>query len=159
MPYNIASVISQFLRRDCNKGFVQVTRNKVNRGPGYGLEVPCTVPCTYRLYQFVHYKEVPLYTCMYLNEILYFQIPQHQTTTQLEKMMVSSSIIPITSSYAEVVNNSCQKSADRKGEKERKQLSLKKAPSLSVNHPQICYLIPNTSKYFSTEQSVHNLLL
>ena len=50
VPYNIASVISQFLRRDCNKGFVQVTGNKVNRGAGYGLEVPCTAPCTYRLY-------------------------------------------------------------------------------------------------------------
>ena len=52
VPYNIASVISQFLRRDCNKGFVQVTGNKVNRGAGYGLEVPCTTPCTctYRLY-------------------------------------------------------------------------------------------------------------
>ena len=46
VPYNIASVISQFLRRDCNKGFVQVTGNKVNRGAGNGLEVPCT----YRLY-------------------------------------------------------------------------------------------------------------
>ena len=46
VPYNIASVISQFLRRDCNKGFVQVTGNKVNRGVGYGLEVLCT----YRLY-------------------------------------------------------------------------------------------------------------
>ena len=42
VPYNIASVISQFLRRDCNKGFVQVTGNKVNRGAGYGLEVPCS---------------------------------------------------------------------------------------------------------------------
>ena len=50
MPYNIASVISQFLRRGCNKGFVQVTGNKVNREAGYGLEVPCTAPCTYRLY-------------------------------------------------------------------------------------------------------------
>ena len=41
VPYNIASVISQSLRRDCNKGLVQVTGNKVNRGAGYGLEVPC----------------------------------------------------------------------------------------------------------------------
>ena len=47
VPYNIAPVISQFLRRDFNKGFVQVTGN---RGAGYGLEVPCTAPCTYRLY-------------------------------------------------------------------------------------------------------------
>ena len=50
VPYNIASVISQFLTRGCNKGFVQVNGNKVNRGAGYGLEVPCTAPCTYRLY-------------------------------------------------------------------------------------------------------------
>ena len=48
VPYNIASVISQFFRRDCNKGFVQVTGNKVNRGAGYGLEVPCIA--TYSLY-------------------------------------------------------------------------------------------------------------
>ena len=46
MPYNIASVISQFLRRDCNKGFVKVNGNKLIRVAGYGLEVPCT----YRLY-------------------------------------------------------------------------------------------------------------
>lgn len=46
VPYNIAAAISQFLKRDCNKGFVQVNGNKVNRGAGYGLEVPCT----YRLY-------------------------------------------------------------------------------------------------------------
>ena len=46
VPYNIASVISQSLRQACNKGFVQVTGNKVNRGAGYGLEVPCT----YKLY-------------------------------------------------------------------------------------------------------------
>ena len=41
-----ASVIFQFLRRDCNKGFVEVTGSKVNRGAGYGLEIPST----YRLY-------------------------------------------------------------------------------------------------------------
>ena len=46
VPYNIASVISQFLRRDCNKGFVQMTGNKVNRGAGYGhryVPTGCTV--------------------------------------------------------------------------------------------------------------------
>ena len=43
---NIASVISQFLRRDINKGFVEVTGDRVNRGAGYGLEIPCT----YRFY-------------------------------------------------------------------------------------------------------------
>ena len=46
VPYNIASVIFQFLRRDCNKGFIEVTGSKVNRGAGYGLEIPST----YRLY-------------------------------------------------------------------------------------------------------------
>lgn len=44
--YIIASVLSQFLRRDCNQGFVEVTGEKVNRGAGYGLEIPCT----YKLY-------------------------------------------------------------------------------------------------------------
>ena len=36
----------QFLRRDVNKAFVEVTGEKVNRGAGYGLEIPCV----YRLY-------------------------------------------------------------------------------------------------------------
>jgi len=43
VPYNLAPKVSAFLRRDINKGFAEVT---VNRGAGYGLEVPCT----YRLY-------------------------------------------------------------------------------------------------------------
>ena len=30
-----------FLRRDCNKGFAEVTGNCVNRGARYGMEVPC----------------------------------------------------------------------------------------------------------------------
>ena len=46
IPYNIAPKVSAFLRRDVNKGFAEVTEDKVNRGAGYGLEVPCT----YRLY-------------------------------------------------------------------------------------------------------------
>jgi len=46
MPYNLAPAVSQFLRRDVNKGFAEVTGGKVNRGAGYGLEVPCI----YRLY-------------------------------------------------------------------------------------------------------------
>jgi hypothetical protein len=46
IPYTTASVISHFLMRDCNKGFVEVTGRKVNRGAGYGLEIPCI----YRLY-------------------------------------------------------------------------------------------------------------
>ena len=37
---------SIFLRRDVNKAFAEVTGQKVNRGAGYGLDIPCT----YRLY-------------------------------------------------------------------------------------------------------------
>ena len=44
VPYNISSMLPHFLRRECNKGFVQVIGNNycVNRGAGYGMEVPCT---------------------------------------------------------------------------------------------------------------------
>ena len=41
VPFNISSLISQFLRRDCNKGFAEVTGPRVNRRAGYGLEIPC----------------------------------------------------------------------------------------------------------------------
>ena len=50
MPFNIlSSVISQFLRREGNQGFVEVTGDKVNRGAGYGLEIMAPV-ATYKLY-------------------------------------------------------------------------------------------------------------
>ena len=39
-------LLSQFLKRDFNKAVVEVTGDRVNRGAGYGLEVPCI----YRLY-------------------------------------------------------------------------------------------------------------
>ena len=42
VPFNIASVLSPFLRRDCNQGFMEVTGEKVNRGALYGLEIPFT---------------------------------------------------------------------------------------------------------------------
>ena len=32
VPFNIAPVVSAFLRRPCNKGFVEVTGNRVNQG-------------------------------------------------------------------------------------------------------------------------------
>ena len=41
VPYNISSLMSNFLKRECNKGFVEVTGSLVNRGAGYGVEVPC----------------------------------------------------------------------------------------------------------------------
>ena len=34
------------MKRHVNKAFAQVTGDKINRGAGYGLEVPCV----YRLY-------------------------------------------------------------------------------------------------------------
>ena len=46
VPYNISSLLSNFLTREYNKGFVEVTGCHVNRGAGYGLEVPYI----YRLY-------------------------------------------------------------------------------------------------------------
>ena len=38
---NLAPKLFQFLRRDVNKAFMEVTGPKVNRGTGYGLEIPC----------------------------------------------------------------------------------------------------------------------
>ena len=46
VPHNIASTVSQFLRRDSNEAFVEVTGERVNRRAGYGLEIPCI----YRFY-------------------------------------------------------------------------------------------------------------
>ena len=46
VPYNLAQLFSHFLKRSCNKGTAEVTGDKVNRGAGYGLEIPCK----YRLY-------------------------------------------------------------------------------------------------------------
>lgn len=41
VPFNIAPIVSAFLKRACNKGLVEVTGNRINRGAGYGLEIPC----------------------------------------------------------------------------------------------------------------------
>ena len=41
IPYNLAPIVEMFLRRDCNKGFAEVTGARINRGAGYGLEIPC----------------------------------------------------------------------------------------------------------------------
>ena len=46
VPHNLAPRFSRFLRRDVNTAFAEVTGGKVNRGGGYGLEMPCV----YRLY-------------------------------------------------------------------------------------------------------------
>lgn len=46
VPYNLAPYFSRFLAKDVNKAFAEVTAGKVNRGAGYGLEIPCV----YRMY-------------------------------------------------------------------------------------------------------------
>ena len=46
VPCNLAPRMSAFFMRDMNKAFSEITGAKVNRGAGYGLEVPCV----YRLY-------------------------------------------------------------------------------------------------------------
>ena len=35
IPYNLAPIVKMVL------GFAEVTRTRVNRGAGYGLEIPC----------------------------------------------------------------------------------------------------------------------
>ena len=46
VPHNIVPQFPQFLLRDVNKALAEVTGQKINRGAGYGLEVPCV----YRFY-------------------------------------------------------------------------------------------------------------
>ena len=46
VPYILAPLFSEYLRREVNKAFAEVTGEKVNRGAGYGLEIPCV----YRLH-------------------------------------------------------------------------------------------------------------
>ena len=41
VPFNLAPSISLFLKKDINKAFAKVVGDKVNRGGGYGLEIPC----------------------------------------------------------------------------------------------------------------------
>ena len=43
IPYNIAPKVSAFLRRDVNKGFAEVTGDKVNRG-ALGMDWRSHVP-------------------------------------------------------------------------------------------------------------------
>lgn len=51
VPHYIISLLSSFLKRDCNKGFAEVTGNALNCGAGYGMEVACK----YRLYGLHEY--------------------------------------------------------------------------------------------------------
>ena len=54
VPHNLVPQFSQFLRRDVNKAFAEVTGQKINRGAGYGIEIPCV----YRLYGPKVYIEI-----------------------------------------------------------------------------------------------------
>lgn len=54
VPYTIAPTVSHFLKRNVNKGTVQVTGERINRGAGYGVEIPCK----YRLYGPKVYTEM-----------------------------------------------------------------------------------------------------
>jgi len=62
VPFNLTRPISQFLYRDVNVGFVEVTGENVNRGAGYGVKLPCK----YRLYGPAAYimKLEELITCL-----------------------------------------------------------------------------------------------
>ena len=54
VPFNLAPIVSAFLKRSCNKGLVEVTGNRVIRGAGYGLEIPCK----YHVYGSIQYRTV-----------------------------------------------------------------------------------------------------
>ena len=41
IPLRMASCVSKFMKRRTNKSKVVVTGKRVNRGAGYGLEIPC----------------------------------------------------------------------------------------------------------------------
>ena len=41
VPFHLAPLFSQFLKRNFYKGMVKVTGDRVNRGDGYGLDIPC----------------------------------------------------------------------------------------------------------------------
>ena len=41
VPFNLVPTLSRFLQRECNSGSARITGPRVNRGGGFGLEVPC----------------------------------------------------------------------------------------------------------------------
>ena len=41
VPFNLAPTFSRLLQRECNTGSATITGPRVNRGGGFGLEVPC----------------------------------------------------------------------------------------------------------------------
>ena len=67
VPFNLAPILSQFLRRSCNHGTAKVTGTRINRGAGYGLEIPCVYslfgPLSYvdRLKRILKEKEITVH--------------------------------------------------------------------------------------------------
>ena len=47
--YNLAPTVELFLRREVNKGFVEVNGARVNRGAGYGLELTYCMDLMYNV--------------------------------------------------------------------------------------------------------------
>jgi len=41
VPFKLTTLTPQFLQRDLNVGFVEVTGEKGNQGASYGVELPC----------------------------------------------------------------------------------------------------------------------
>ena len=41
VPRLLSPIIFHFLARPCNRGLAEITGNKINRGAGYELEIPC----------------------------------------------------------------------------------------------------------------------
>ena len=53
VPRQLSPMIFHFLARSCNRGIAEIIGNKVNRGTGYGLKVPCV----FRFYGTSNYPE------------------------------------------------------------------------------------------------------
>ena len=53
VPARLGPLFSAFLARDFNKGFCEIVGGPVNRGGGYGMEIPCV----YKLYGAKKYIE------------------------------------------------------------------------------------------------------
>lgn len=64
IPYNLAPTVSAFLTRPTNTAVAEITGSRVNRGGGYGLEVPCD----YKFYAPKSYLSKLASICLKLKE-------------------------------------------------------------------------------------------
>ena len=59
VPFNLAPIISLFLRRDVNKAFARVIGGKVNGGAGYGLEtINGPKPYVHKIQEVFHFLKI-----------------------------------------------------------------------------------------------------